>query len=1411
MKKNYLINQSLKSFLVSKGGFNKISNYFSLITFITLFLISSSAFSQTASFNFVTNQTCSPVTASFTDTSVGATSWEWNLGNSNTSTVKNPSANYSQPGTYTVTLTINGGGSAELVSTQTISVYPSPYPSLPLTLTGCEPFTTTLTAEATPVVVESFDISGTPVGGITGGDISSYTFDFLGVLPTVTQASPTLNLTDLEEGTYDVLLTVEDVNECSETIFKQGAIIVYPKPTADFTFVKESICGLGEVTFYGNTTISSGSVVDYSWEIDGVEVSTAQNFTHNFTAAGDYDVTFTAISNDLCSSDPVTKQISFNVGSATDFSFVGECAGVPVEFTDDSSADAVSWEWDFQDDGTIDSTNQSPNFTYDSPGNYTAKLTTTFSDGCIISTTKDVLISGATATFTYATTSACSPDYTINFTDTSTVSGTTIDTYAWDFGGGNTSSLKDPAFNFNGSGSFPVTLTVTTVNGCTNTITTDVDIPETAVDFESISLEGCVSVPREFSVIYTNSSDPILTYAWTFGDGGTSTNANPTYTYSAAGEYDVSLTVTTTNGCTLTNSKTDYIEVGEEQSITFTSDKIEYCIDESIQLTAAITNLTDQIEWDFGDGNVIMTDVDSVTESTTSHTYDATGTYTISATAIYNGCESDVYELNVLILQPQAIFTASSYSECIAPSSEITFTNNSVVDNITPIYLWDFGDGTTSTDENPTHSYNVEGDYAVTLTVTDSGTAACEDTITANIYVTTFTPVFIISDTSPICAGSSLDFTHQLALPENASSNFSAASYAWDFGDGNTSTDENPTHTYDTPGLYTATLTVIEEHGCEEIYTYPTNIVVNGPIVDFSSAPSPVCAGGIVTFTSSVTQRSGSPVDPATTFHYAWDFGDGNTSTDVNPTHSYSSGADYTVTLTVTDDQGCSSTKISSANVRVPVLTAGLTTTKNIYCVDTDITFTSTSTVSFGTIDFYEWDLDGDGIYETSGNDTSQILNFDIIGDKTVNLRVTNDIGCEDIISKTISVVDDYVDIVIADTNLGCAPAQAQFSTTDPTGVVASYFWDFGDGYTSTLQNPSHFYALPGDYTATLTETLTGGCIKSSTVEIFVDGPRGDFQFDTTPGCAPHDVTFKVDNLFGVDGLVWDFGDGNTVSETIASGVTSSTITHTYTTYGSRLPIIILNSPACGSYSYVYGDNLRTNTTEKPIPNFSFTSVSGESCESSSIQFTDESEKVDPRYPISVWNWDFGDGNTSNLQNPIHIYTASGTYTITLTVGNGLVSGCDATISQDITVNALPDAVATPTAQYICSTDSNVDIVLTSSLANTTFDWTRTSPSGITTTQPTSGTDVAIGGSIPRSTFTNTTNAPITITYTITPIGPSPTYCIGDDITATVTVNPTPTISSAATKTICDSTDLDYDITSATTGTTFTWTVSETT
>ncbi|MEM6298476.1 MAG: PKD domain-containing protein [Bacteroidota bacterium] len=232
---------------------------------------------------------------------------------------------------------------------------------------------------------------------------------------------------------------------------------------------------------------------------------------------------------------------------------------------------------------------------------------------------------------------------------------------------------------------------------------------------------------------------------------------------------------------------------------------------------------------------------------------------------------------------PTADFTFSPDDPQVGQTVQFTSTTTN-----TDAVAWDFGDGTTSSTANPTHTYTDAGSYTVTLTATgEGGSVSAERSVSVSeAPADAPTADFTFSPDSPE-TGQAVQFT---------STTTNANSLSWDFGDGTSSTDANPTHVYDNEGSYTVTLTATGDGGTA---TAERTIAVaappaDAPTADFTFSPDSPETGQTVQFTSTTTNANS----------LSWDFGDGTSSTDANPTHVYDNEGSYTVTLTATGDGG---------------------------------------------------------------------------------------------------------------------------------------------------------------------------------------------------------------------------------------------------------------------------------------------------------------------------------------------------------------------------------------------------------------------------------------------------------------------------------------------------------------------------
>ncbi|MCX9078892.1 MAG: PKD domain-containing protein, partial [Candidatus Methanoperedens sp.] len=296
------------------------------------------------------------------------------------------------------------------------------------------------------------------------------------------------------------------------------------------------------------------------------------------------------------------------------------------------------------------------------------------------------------------------------------------------------------------------------------------------------------------------SSGQITSYSWNFGDGGTSPDPNPTYTFRSPGIFNVMLTVTGPGGSSNVARQIN-VQSATAPVAAFIQDRVSGPSPLTVNFTNKSTGQITAYNWDFGDGK-------TKTEQNPSYQFTAVGTYNVILTVIGPGGSSSVTRKitveDPVVPPPVAAFnTDKNGGDAPLP---VQFINQST--GQIQSYNWDFGDGTTSTDANPAHTFANPGDYTVTLTVIGPGG---QNTAQTKIAVTQ-------KPNAPVAALSANPTSGNtpLAVQFTDQSNGQITSYLWDFGDGTQSTDKNPSHTYNTAGTYTVKLTVTGPGGSDE-------------------------------------------------------------------------------------------------------------------------------------------------------------------------------------------------------------------------------------------------------------------------------------------------------------------------------------------------------------------------------------------------------------------------------------------------------------------------------------------------------------------------------------------------------------------------------------------------------------------
>jgi gliding motility-associated-like protein len=488
--------------------------------------------------------------------------------------------------------------------------------------------------------------------------------------------------------------------------------------------------------------------------------------------------------------------------------------------------------------------------------------------------------------------------------------------------------------------------------------------------------------------------------------------------------------------------------------------------------------------------------------------------------------------------------------------------------------------------------------------------------------------------------------------------------WTYNFGDGNASKAQNPSHAYSQQGTYTVTLVVTAANGQADAEVKIGLITVHPlPVSDFTTATNGCSLPVDVTFSN--TSLNG--------VSFSWDFGTGQTSTAQNPQAvSYNLSGNYPVSLITTSINGCKDTSIQSVNISSfkALINAPLTA-----CVGEPVTITDGSTVGAN-----QWDWSFPGANTVGSGAQNNLISYPLPGSYTISLTSKNtNAGCIDNASLNMNVFPLPVPNFTSDLTKGCAPLPISFKLTGDSGV--SYLWDFGNGQTATQANPVFTYSSDGLFTVSLSVSDTNGCTGSIAVPnyITIQAPTGTILADTVSGCAPLPVQLSAAVSSPTDPIVsweWDFGDGNSFTG-------ENPPVHVYPVGNFDVRLTVTTTSGC---STVLLASEFINTGQ--IDSLNFTWDLPETCVKTPIQFSNQIIINAPHDPSEVtYSWDFGDGSKSNLPNPLHAYTSDTGYFNVQLIAD--FRGCRDTITYKDAVHIIaPVSRFTPSQVLFCNPTS---------------------------------------------------------------------------------------------------------------------------
>jgi gliding motility-associated-like protein len=673
---------------------------------------------------------CPGVPIQFTDESTSnignLISWNWNFGDGNTSTDRNPIHTYALSGLYTVTLTAQTDAGCFDTYSTTVNVNPFPQAG----------YTVPTVCDGSPSQFINTTLFPPTIG--------SWEWDFGdGSAPNTTEWNPLHPYA--VPGTYNTRFIARSQNGvCTDTV--EVVTTVAQLPIASFDM--EDVC-FGEDVVMTNT--SQGAISNFRWEFgDNSPPSFFQNTTHSYITPGTYDVTLEIVNQQGCGGT-VTQSVTVSPSPISNFSFTNVCQGQPMPFTNSSTIPPAgntigSWVWDFGDGTAPNTSTWEPQHTYNAAGVYDVMLITRSQDMVCNDTLIDSVRVYALPLVGFTFEDVCDGK-PVQFTN---LSAGEIDNWKWEFG-----DNTPPNFNANishtypGPGTYTVQLTVTTIYGCSDFMTGDVTVhPSPTVAFTSNTV-----CQGDTTTLWSGATVPapgtITNLGWNLGDGSPPRSGNSvSHLYGFAGNFNVKHMVMTSEGCI--DSLSQPVTVHPNPIVDFAGEPTEGCAPVCVdfyELSGISTGFNETFVWDFGDGS-------GIAQQNPSHCYlnpttNVVDRWTVTLSVTSNqGCSTTRTKNNYITTYPLPI----ARFDVLPRNTSILFPNINFTDmSIDAVqWLWNFGDeqvNNTSNLQHPRYTYLDSGEYVITQIVFNEH--GCTDTTNYKIIVSPAFTVYIPNTFTP--------------------------------------------------------------------------------------------------------------------------------------------------------------------------------------------------------------------------------------------------------------------------------------------------------------------------------------------------------------------------------------------------------------------------------------------------------------------------------------------------------------------------------------------------------------------------------------------------------------------------------------------------------------------------------------
>ena len=1203
---------------------------------------------------------CRPLEVNFTAPS-GANSYFWDFKDGATSTIANPVNTFNQSGVFIVEF--SEGVGQPVLGTVTIEIFDKPSLTIDVdTMEGCIPLpvnfenTSTLPNE---IIVNNYNWVFGDGNSSEGLENVTHTYTVGGTFTVSLAIETNLESCNVTEIFPDLIAAASPANVLFGTS---------PNPPA--------ACEPPLTVSFTNFTSGGGENLTYAWDFgNGVTFNGIDAPPQTYNEEGLFPVQL-SVSDDQGCEASFTRNVS--IGPPEVNFAVPDTVCINDSIAIQNLSDLGNYLWVFGE-GVIPgiSNDTNPEVRFTAGGMIEINLNVTRADGCSNDTTIIVFVDEPDATFVSDPSYSCSEPFTINYEPLSE------DAIAWNwvFYDSTFSTEQYPSFTYintdtttysmNGTIGIIAILTVTNPSGCRASSFVLDTVRQPNALFIPDQVEGCAPLTVSFLDLSTSVED-IVRWEWDFGEGTTAVYTEvetPVITYTEPGVYDVQLNIENSAGCVDT-SYVIQINLGEQIIPDFEVDQTEVCPGDSVRFT----DLTDNplIEaWHFETEGGQSFHCFQESEMVWAFD-DETGPQDVTLTIEYSGCVSSITKEDLILVKgPVAEFEYEI--DCSSPY-EVSFSDSSLdTTNIT----WDFGDGSFSTDQDLVHTYDTTGDYTVILTAehATSGCPAAKDT--ALICIRDIQAILDLEDN--YCKGQPVSLSAANSIDVN---NDCFRGFTWYFEESSrpiTTQDTALQFTFPNSGEETITLIVEDINGCQDTAIHELKVFEIEAA--FTMDDTLICNPTAVNFMNLSTADT-------TIQSWSWNFGDGQVDSIQNAAHVYQgfNAIDtFIVTLTVEDVLGCMAT--DEFIIRAYEIEADMITDPffpNI-CVGTEVEFTGV-----GDNLSYQWDFgngDSAGVQMTS-------TTYNEAGSFLVVLNAQElGTGCETQVFRQINVQDypEAAFISSADNEpILCYPQNIEFTQTSNSSFPLNFNWDFGNGQSGFGPLASASFDK-GTYEVELVAFTNYGCADTISRSFTLVGPEGDFMMSADEICIGEIIDFDLIDTVDVSSFTWNFGDGtnaeneNPVSHTYEflppSGMTFATLVlrgeNEACTFVIERPVSIGDVTA----DFLRNDGIDTTAC---IGEFSFTNTST---------------------GANLFSWDFGNGSTSNEENPVINFEVDGTYTVQL-IAEDAALGCRDTIEKIVEIGAIQNIQLQ--GDTICPGDTAVLSVL-NPFSGASYTWSPAS------------------------------------------------------------------------------------------------------